>query len=188
VKPLPRGGDSWKMPEILKMLVMGLPKSGKTTFIKYVFGNEEFKEFEEYKPTFGVNISLYEFKGLEGIMVSAFDCGGQTSFIDTYMTDQWVPTLFGKVSLFLFLVDSSSKDILEEAVKLFHKYHENVKMNSPDAYTYVLATKWDKHSILKDEIKTAFKDIQVCPISILDGSALDIAKDVIDNALTRKEK
>lgn len=171
------------MPKILKILIMGLPSSGKTTFIKHVFEKKEFSEIEEYRPTFGVGISLYEFKGSEGVMVSAFDCGGQTSFVDTYSTDQWIPTLFGKVSVFLFMVDSSSKENLEGASKLFRRYHENLRRNSPDAEVYVLVTKWDKHVLTVEELEETFKDIKIYPISVLDESAYQVSTSVIEGLL-----
>jgi Ras-related GTP-binding protein A/B len=159
------------MATILKLLIMGLPASGKTTFVKHIFEDKDFEEFEEYRPTFGVGISLYEFKGSKGVMVSTFDCGGQTSFIDTYLTDQWVPTLFGKASAFFYLVDSSNKANLDAASKLFRKYYENLRRNSQNAKAYVLASKWDKHVITVDELKPFFKDMEIYPVSVLDGSA-----------------
>jgi GTPase SAR1 family protein len=162
------------MATILKLLIMGMPASGKTTFVKHIFEDKEFEGFEEYRPTFGVGISLYEYKGSKGVMVSTFDCGGQTSFIDTYMTDQWVPTLFGKASAFLYLVDSSNKANLEDALKLFRKYYENLRRNSPNARAYVLASKWDKHEVTVDELKAIFKDMEVYPVSVLDGSAREV--------------
>jgi hypothetical protein len=154
--------------------------------LKRVLEEKEFKEIEDYRPTVGVNISLYEYKGSEEVMVSAFDCGGQTSFIDAYVTDQWVPTLFGKVSIFLFLVDSSSNENLENATKLFHKNYENVRMNSPDAETYILATKWDKRTISLTELREAFKDVKVYPVSVLDGSTVEVSEDIISNFLGKR--
>jgi GTPase SAR1 family protein len=176
------------MPTFLKLLVMGLPSSGKTTFIKNVFEKKEFSEFEEYRPTVGVGVSLYEFKGSEGVMVSSFDCGGQTSFIDTYMTDQWIPMLFGKVSIFLFMVDSSSRDNLENAAKLFHKYHENLKRNSPDSEIYILATKWDKHTLTEKELRGAFRDNVILSISVFDATASEVTTDIIEGLLKKKRE
>ena len=172
---------------ILKVLVMGLPSSGKTTFVKHVFEGKDFKEIKDYVPTFGVGIGLYEYAGSEGVKVSTFDCGGQTSFIDTYFTDQWVPTLFGKVSILFYLIDSSSKDNLESASKLFRKYYENVRRNSPDAEVYILASKWDKHSITDVSLKDSFKDMKIYHVSVVDGSARKIAREIIDMYLQKKE-
>jgi GTPase SAR1 family protein len=162
------------MPTIIKLLIMGLPASGKTTFVKHIFEDKEFEEFEEYRPTFGVGISLYEYKDSKGVMVSTFDCGGQTSFIDTYMTDQWVPTLFGKASAFFYLVDSSNKANLDDASKLFRKYYENLRRNSQKAKAYVLASKWDKHVVTVDDLRRFFKDVEIYPVSVLDASAREV--------------
>lgn len=82
---------------ILKLLIMGLPASGKTTFVKHIFEGKELNNLKDYIPTYGVNIALYNYKGSQDIKVSTFDCGGQTSFIDAYLTDQWVPRLFAEV-------------------------------------------------------------------------------------------
>jgi GTPase SAR1 family protein len=173
---------------ILKLLVMGLPSSGKSTFVKHVFEGKDFKEIKDYVPTFGVGIGLYEYAGSEGVKVSTFDCGGQTSFIDTYLTDQWVPTLFGKVSILFYMVDSSSKENLESASKLFRKYHENVRRNSSDAEVCVLASKWDKHSVTDDDLKDSFKDVRIYHVSVLDGSARKVAREIIDNYIEKKRK
>ena len=173
---------------ILKVLVMGLPSSGKTTFVKHVFEGKDFMEMKDYVPTFGVGIGLYEYAGSEGVKVSTFDCGGQTSFIDTYFTDQWVPTLFGKVSILFYLIDSSSKDNLQSASKLFRKYYENVRRNSPDAEVYILASKWDKHSITDASLKDNFKDMKIYYVSVVDGSARRAAREIIDTYLQKKKR
>jgi GTPase SAR1 family protein len=174
------------MATILKLLIMGLPSSGKTTFVKHIFEEKEFEEVEDYRPTFGVGISLYEFKGSKGVMVSTFDCGGQTSFIDTYMTDQWVPTLFGKVSAFFFLVDSSTKANLDDAAKLFRKYYENLRRNSENAKAYVLASKWDKHVVRLDELRPFFKDMDIYSVSVLDGSARKVFEELMANLVEER--
>jgi GTPase SAR1 family protein len=173
---------------VLKVLVMGLPASGKTTFIRHVFEEKEFRDIGEYTPTFGVSIALYPYKSSVEVKVSAFDCGGQTSFIDTYFTDQWVPRLFGEASLMLFLVDSSSRENLEDAGKLFRKYYVNLRSNSPDAEIYVMATKWDKHVISEAELQKIFKETRVYPISVLNGSARTAMQEIIENFIRKKVK
>jgi signal recognition particle receptor subunit beta len=173
---------------VLKVLVMGLPASGKTTFIKHVFEEKEIAQIGDYAPTFGVSIALYPYKSSVEVKASTFDCGGQTSFIDTYFTDQWVPRLFGEVSLMIFLVDSSSKQNLEEAGKLFRKYYENLRRNSPDAEVYVLASKWDKHTVSEEELHRVFKDIRTYPISVLDGSARRVMQEIIDNIIKKAKE
>ncbi len=171
---------------VFKILIMGLPASGKTTFIRHAFEGDQSFNTKDYRPTFGVHISLHDYKGLEQVKVSCFDCGGQTSFIDTYLTDQWVPKLFEEASTFLFLVDSSSKENLKKANELFHKYLENVIKHSLDTVVYVLASKWDKHVITKDEIQKVFKDMEIHPISVLDGSALRVTQKIMENLSKKK--
>jgi len=172
--------------EILKLLVMGLPASGKTTFVKHVFEKKGLEDMNEYNPTFGVNIALYDYKKKGEVKVSVFDCGGQTSFIDTYFTDRWVPMLFAEVSGFVFMVDSSAKDKLEDAGRLFRRYLENVLKYSTDTSVYVLASKWDKHSIMNEELKKEFLDTVVYPVSVLDDSAKKTAEKILDNLIKRK--
>nr|MDO8098790.1 ADP-ribosylation factor-like protein [Candidatus Njordarchaeota archaeon] len=173
---------------LLKILVMGLPASGKTTYIKHVFEEKELAQIGDYIPTFGVSIALYPYKGSVEVKVSAFDCGGQTSFIDTYFTDQWVPRLFGEASLMFFLVDSSSKHNLEDAGKLFRKYYENLRRNSPDAEVFIMASKWDKHTISEAELQKGFKDMRIYPISVLDGSARRVTQNIINDFIKRKKE
>ncbi|WXG44568.1 MAG: ADP-ribosylation factor-like protein [Promethearchaeati archaeon SRVP18_Atabeyarchaeia-1] len=172
---------------IIKILIMGLPASGKTTFVKHVFEGKELNDLKDYIPTYGVNIALYNYKGSEDIKISTFDCGGQTSFIDTYLTDQWVPRLFAEVSALFFVVDSSSKKTLKDANKLFHKYLENVYKYSEDVVIHVLASKWDKHTITRDELKEAFSDLDVRPISVVDGSARQVTQAIMDRLISERK-
>jgi GTPase SAR1 family protein len=171
---------------IVKILIMGLPGSGKTTFVKHVFERKEFGDLRTYVPTYGVNIALYDYEGSEDIKISTFDCGGQTSFIDTYLTDQWVPRLFAEVSALLFFVDSSSKNTLKEAAELFHKYLQNVYKYCEDTVIYVLASKWDNHTVTREELKRVFMDLEIRPVSVLDGSARQVAHDILDNLICEK--
>jgi GTPase SAR1 family protein len=173
---------------VIKLLIMGLPASGKTTFIRRVFGQTDFEQLEDYRPTFGVGVSLYEFKSSKGVVVSTFDCGGQTSFIDSHMTDEWAPILFGGVSIFLFFVDSSARENLESAVNLFHRYYEHLKVNSPGAAIHILASKWDKHTLSLSELDKTFQEMMVYPVSALDETASYVAQEIIDRFLTDSEK
>jgi GTPase SAR1 family protein len=172
---------------ILKLPIMGLPASGKTTFVKHVLDGREFSDLKDYIPTYGVNIALYNYKGSQDIKVSTFDCGGQTSFIDTYLTDQWVPRLFAEVSALLFIVDSSSKKTLSEAGELFHKYLENVYKYCEDTVIYVLASKWDKHVVTREELKKVFSDLEIRPISVVDGSARQVTYTILDKLIGEKK-
>jgi len=171
---------------VVKLLIMGLPASGKTTLVKHVFEKKRLEDMKEYNPTYGVNIALYDYKGKEKIKVSTFDCGGQTSFIDTYFTDQWVPMLFAEVSAFIFMVDSSAKNKLEEAGRLFRRYLENALRYSIDTTVYVLASKWDQHALTKDELKKEFVDTVVHSVSVLDDSARKTMGEIIVDSYERK--
>lgn len=55
---------------IMKILIMGLPASGKTTFVKHVFEKREFNDLKNYVPTYGVNIALYDYEGSKDIKLS----------------------------------------------------------------------------------------------------------------------
>lgn len=173
---------------MFKILVMGMPASGKTTFKRYVFEGKEFNQLTDYIPTFGVHITLYNYKGSETVKVSAFDCGGQTSFIDTYSTDQWLPNLFSEVSLLFFMVDSSSKKTLKEAGKLFKKYLNNVIRYSDECVVSVLASKWDRHTLSEDDLKGVFKNVTVHPVSVTDGSARKVSQMIIDDMLEKRKQ
>jgi GTPase SAR1 family protein len=169
--------------DMIKLLIMGLPSSGKTTFIRRVFGQTDFAQLEDYRPTFGVGVSLYEFNRSKGVVVSTFDCGGQTSFIDSHMTEEWSPIVFGGVSIFLFFVDSSARQNLESALQLFHKYHERLKANSPGAMIHIMASKWDIHTLSLSELDNAFKGMMVYPVSAKDETASYVAQEIIDRFL-----
>jgi GTPase SAR1 family protein len=173
---------------VVKILIMGLPAAGKTTFIRRVFEQTDFKQLEDYRPTFGVGVSLYEFKSSKGVMVSTFDCGGQTSFIESHMKEGWAPILFGGVSIMLFFVDSAAKENLGSAVSLLHKYHEHLKANSSRATVHILASKWDKHTLSLAELDEAFRGMMVYPVSALDETASYVAQAIIDEFLTDSQR
>jgi GTPase SAR1 family protein len=175
-----------QMP-IFKILIMGMPGSGKTTLVKHVFEAKELKDLKGYIPTYGVNIALYNYRGSDDIKISTFDCGGQTSFIDTYLTDQWVPRLFAEVSAFFFVVDSSSKKTLKEAGKLFNKYLENVCKYCEDTVIHILASKWDIHAITMEEFKKEFMNLDVHPISVTDGSARRVTQGILDGLVSAEK-
>jgi small GTP-binding protein len=172
---------------IFKILIMGMPSSGKTTLVKHVFEGKELKDLKGYIPTYGVNIALYNYRGSEDVKISTFDCGGQTSFIDTYLTDQWVPRLFAEVSAFFFVVDSSSKKTLKEASNLFSKYLENVYKFCEDTVIHILASKWDIHSMTMEELKKAFNNLNVDSISVTDGSARQVTQRILDKLVNEKK-
>jgi hypothetical protein len=86
------------------------------------------------------------------------------------------------------MVDSSSKQDLESAAKLFRKYHENLRRNSSVAEVFILASKWDKHTLTDDDLAEIFKDIKIYHVSVLDGSARKVAREIIDNYLEKKRK
>jgi hypothetical protein len=87
----------------------------------------------------------------------------------------------------IFLVDSSSTKNLEDAARLFRKYYENLRRNSPDSGVYVMASKWDKHTISEMELQRIFKDTKVYSISVLDGSARRVTKTIINEFIKKKQ-
>lgn len=104
------------------------------------------------------------------------------------MTDQWVPRLFAEASALLFFVDSSTKNTLKEAGELFHKYLQNVYKYCEDTVIYVLASKWDNHAITKEELKKVFMDLEIRPISVVDGSAKQVAHTILDKLVREKRR
>lgn len=86
----------------IRVLVLGLDNSGKTTIIKQVMG----EDVDSVSPTMGFNINSISFRGY---LLNVWDIGGQTS-----LRSFW-SNYFDKTNTVVWVIDSASLERLEES-------------------------------------------------------------------------
>ena len=60
-----------------KITLLGLPNSGKTTFLKRLIKNTNDIEYNDYIPTLGVDVSTFD---INGIRLNIWDCAGDQRY------------------------------------------------------------------------------------------------------------
>ena len=90
----------------MKLVIMGLKNSGKTSLIQHVFLGKEWEEIENLKPTEFLETRNYKYRNL--LEIVSFDLGGQKQFIEEYYTESWSSKIFSRIDIFLFIIDSSN--------------------------------------------------------------------------------
>src|SRR3990167_4118176 len=107
-----------KQPEV-KLMVLGLDKSGKTSILKCIAG----EDIEKVVPTFGFNIRNYE---MEKTILNIWDIGGEIG-----LRPYW-NTYCDEAHGCIFVIDSSDPDRLDEsAVELMNILDEDVLLDKP---------------------------------------------------------
>ncbi|KAL3124910.1 hypothetical protein niasHT_001803 [Heterodera trifolii] len=91
----------------MRVLILGLDNSGKTTFLKRISG----EEIGEIAPTFGFNIKTLEFMGWK---LNCWDVGGQKS-LRTYWRNY-----FERTDAVIWVVDACDVCRLDDCFKELH--------------------------------------------------------------------
>lgn len=138
-----------------KILLMGDSNVGKTTMKSIIFTNNSFiskrsLNFTTFPPTNGIdNISIYF---LDNIELCLWDCGGQDSFFQSYLSSE-KETFFNKTDVLIFTFDINNITKLNE----FSECIKNLMYFSPDAKIFVLFHKMDLIKN-KDDREIIFKE------------------------------
>ncbi len=173
----------------MKVLIMGLRSAGKTSLVKHVFEGKEWEDVKDLKPTEFVNTVEYKYRGL--LEVTIFDAGGQKQFIYQYFTDQWSARIFSKVGVFIWVLDSSDKSTFKEAVDELKKAVDNLNQYSPECRKFIVASKYDEHSMSLKALRKYFEtwDIEeISATSIPLGIAREIVCTILDGTMSPQEK
>uniref|UniRef100_A0A183CCK9 ADP-ribosylation factor-like protein 2 n=1 Tax=Globodera pallida TaxID=36090 RepID=A0A183CCK9_GLOPA len=91
----------------MRVLILGLDNSGKTTFLKKISG----EDISDTAPTFGFNIKTLEFKGWK---LNCWDVGGQKS-LRTYWRNY-----FERTDAVIWVVDACDKSRLDDCCRELH--------------------------------------------------------------------
>ena len=101
--------------EMLKVLVVGLDNSGKTSIINTL--EQKLARFHALKPT--VSFEIRDEFTILGLPIKIWDLGGQKQYRDEYLTKKGF--IFGESNLLFYVVDVQDPKRYTEAVDYFEK-------------------------------------------------------------------
>ncbi len=139
------------MVERLKILVMGPTSAGKTSIIRQIIYGLELKELANMEPT--MLIKVHPDYTHRNYLCKFFDTGGQEMMFDEYYRPEREGPLFGKVDIFIYVVDSGDPKRIRLARKEFWRSISKITKYSPQALPVIFAHKQDlKVHLPPDEV------------------------------------
>ncbi|GJJ12310.1 hypothetical protein Clacol_006551 [Clathrus columnatus] len=121
------------------VLLMGKSGSGKTSMRSVIFSNNPANLTSRLGATIDVEQNHVRFLG--DLILNLWDCGGQETFMDHYLTSQR-STIFRQVGVLIYVFDVESRD-REMDLKYYQECLQSLKTFSPDAGVFVLVHKMD---------------------------------------------
>ncbi|KAF2725172.1 hypothetical protein K431DRAFT_260736 [Polychaeton citri CBS 116435] len=122
-----------------KVLLMGRSGAGKTSMRSIIFKHYVAKDVRRLGATIDVEHSDIKFMG--NLLLNFWDCGGQESFLESFLTNQR-SHVFASVAVLIFVFDISSDDPAVDLIKFaatLRALHEF----SPDSKVFTLIHKMD---------------------------------------------
>lgn len=122
-----------------KVLLMGKSGAGKSSMRSIIFSNYVAKDVRRLGATIDVEHSNIRFMG--NLMLHLWDCGGQDSFIESYLNNQR-SHVFTSVAAMIFVFDVSSQEPQSDIVNFtatLRALHEF----SPNSKVFILIHKMD---------------------------------------------
>jgi Ras-related GTP-binding protein A/B len=128
------GEDNFK-----KLLILGRHASGKTSMRSIIFAN--FYAKDTFKNGYTVDVYRSRVRFMGNLVLSLWDCGGQTKFMDQYFESQ-KPVIFSDVAILIYVFDITSR---EQSLDLeyFRNSINALQELSPDAKVFCLVNKMD---------------------------------------------
>ncbi|KAF9484706.1 hypothetical protein BDN70DRAFT_903533 [Pholiota conissans] len=155
---------------------MGASGSGKTSMRSLIFSNNPASLTARLGATIDVEQNHVRFLG--DLILNLWDCGGQDSFMDSYLTTQR-GTIFKQVGVMIYVFDVESREMAKD-LEYYRDCMAGLKQYSPDAAVFLLIHKMDlvreprQPTFLKkkQELEEASGDtgVSVLPTSIYDES------------------
>jgi len=144
---------------------MGKSGSGKTSMRSVIFSNNPASLTGRLGATIDVEQNHVRFLG--DLILNLWDCGGQESFMDHYLTAQR-STIFQHVGVLIYVFDVESRD-REQDLKYYVDCLQSLSNYSPDAGVFVLVHKMDlvrgdKEAVFnkkKRELEEAAHDVSI---------------------------
>ncbi|KAI6882411.1 GTP-binding protein GTR1 [Hortaea werneckii] len=122
-----------------KVLLMGRSGAGKSSMRSIIFSNYVAKDVRRLGATVDVEHSNIRFMG--NLMLNLWDCGGQDSFVESYLTNQR-SHVFSSVAVLIFVFDISSKEANADLLG-FSSTIRALQEFSPNSKIFVLIHKMD---------------------------------------------
>ncbi|KAI6196726.1 hypothetical protein M3Y94_01143100 [Aphelenchoides besseyi] len=120
-----------------KVLLMGKSGAGKTSMRSIIFANYIARDCSRLGPTMEVEHAHVKFLG--NMVLHLWDCGGQETFMENYMTAQ-KDQIFKNVLIYVFDVESREVD---KDYRNYQSCLEALIQNSPTAKVFCLVHKMD---------------------------------------------
>ncbi|MHA1407017.1 MAG: ADP-ribosylation factor-like protein [Candidatus Heimdallarchaeaceae archaeon] len=143
------------------LTILGLPQAGKTTFVNRLLTGE----FSEPQPTMGIN---FEIARLEDVRFDIFDMGGHEFYRKT-LWENYIRLSYG----FIFIVDSSNHDVIQEAKEEFWK-SVNLKKKDEEFLVLFLCNKSDLETSM--DLETMVKELDLYKLAEIPNASYQFFK------------
>ncbi|KAH9985057.1 rraga protein [Russula compacta] len=122
-----------------KVLLMGASGSGKTSMRSLIFSNNPASLTSRLGATIDVEQNHVRFLG--DLILNLWDCGGQDSFMDSYLSTQR-STIFQHVGVLIYVFEVSAHDAAKDAA-YYRDCLDALQRYSPEAAVFLLVHKMD---------------------------------------------
>lgn len=122
-----------------KVLLMGASGSGKTSMRSLIFSNNPASLTTRFGATIDVEQNHVRFLG--DLVLNLWDCGGQDSFMDSYLSTQR-STIFQHVAVLIYVFDIETREATKD-LEYYRDCIEGLKKYSSEADVFLLVHKMD---------------------------------------------
>ncbi|KAI0063392.1 hypothetical protein BV25DRAFT_424934 [Artomyces pyxidatus] len=122
-----------------KVLLMGASGSGKTSMRSLIFSNNPASLTSRLGATIDVEQNHVRFLG--DLILNLWDCGGQDSFMDSYLSTQR-STIFQHVGVMIYVFEVESRDMPKD-LTYYRDCLDALRKYSSDASVFLLVHKMD---------------------------------------------
>ncbi|KAI1727995.1 gtr1/RagA G protein conserved region domain-containing protein [Ditylenchus destructor] len=129
-----------------KVLLMGKSGAGKTSMRSIIFANYIARDTSRLGPTMEVEHAHVKFLG--NMVLHLWDCGGQETFMENYMTAQR-DQIFKNVQVLIYVFDVESREV-DKDYRNYQSCLEALMQNSPSAKVFCLVHKMD---LIQEEMR-----------------------------------
>lgn len=126
-------------PNRKKLLLIGRSGSGKSSMRSIIFSN--YTAFDTHRLGATIDVEHSQLRFLGNVTLNLWDCGGQNSFIENYLTTQR-DHIFKMVEVLIFVFDIGSKEVPKD-METFKRCLDNLQEFSPNSKVFVLLHKMD---------------------------------------------
>ncbi len=155
--------DPFSTKRQIKILLTGLDKAGKSSFILGV--KRKYSEIIKILPTKGVARSEEEIFEEQNSLINLWDLGGQKKYRERYLKESKI--YLYNVDLIFFFIDIQDVDRLKEALNLFRKIIESLRELDEFPPIVVCLNKFDPD--LKGS-KEIFRNLEIIAGELKDNS------------------